>query len=64
MFRRRVPGRGRSTGEDVLEADVEGGVGVGGEGVTGFAGDVAGAGVVVAYCVFDLEHHITALAIA
>jgi len=37
---------------------------VGGEGVAGLAGDVAGAGVVVAYCVFDLEYHITALAIA
>ncbi len=37
---------------------------MGGEGVAGLAGDVAGAGVVVAYCVFDLEYHITALAIA
>lgn len=41
--------------QDVFEADVEGGVGVGGEGVAGFAGNVAGAGVVVSYCVFDLD---------
>jgi len=39
---------------DVLEADVEGAVGVRGEGVSGFAGDVARAGIVVAYRVFDL----------
>lgn len=40
--------------QDVLEADVEGAVGVRGKGVAGFAGDVARAGVVVAYGVFDL----------
>lgn len=40
--------------EDVLEADVEGAVGVRGKCVARFAGDVARAGVVVAYGVFDL----------
>ena len=41
-------------GDDVLEADVESRVGVRGEGEAVLAGDVAGAGVVVAYRVFDL----------
>ncbi len=42
--------------EDVFEADVEGGVGVGGEGVAVFAGDVAGAAVVVGRLVEYLYH--------
>ena len=40
--------------EDVFETYVECAVGVRCECVAGFAGDVAGAGVVVSYCVFDL----------
>jgi len=43
--------------EDVLEADVEGAVGVGVEGVATFAGDVAWAVVVVADGIFDLRVH-------
>ena len=47
--------------QDILEADIEGAVGVGGEGVAIFAGDVAGAAVVVAQGVEDLNELVLAL---
>lgn len=46
-------------GEDILEADVESAVGVRCEGVACFACDVARAGVVVSYSVFDLEDEVS-----
>lgn len=41
--------------KDVLEADVEGAIGVGCESVSCFAGNIARACVVIADCILDLE---------
>jgi hypothetical protein len=48
---------GPGVGEDVLETDVEGGVGMRGECVAVLANYVFGAVVVVAHCVADLTVH-------
>jgi hypothetical protein len=46
--------RGRTSGQDILEADVEGCVGQGGEDGSLLAGDILGLSVLVAHGIHDL----------